>query len=1177
MIVRRRFLGVLLSCVLVPLFSSGLARAQSDLVQLTSPPGEYIGGGASYFTTERPGLDGSVNTLRIFAFGFTITFDACGDDRLEVGNYLGAVSYPRNLIIPGNLPGLTVMGNGRSCVNTSGGAFEIKELEADSMGQVTRFWATLSHGCGSSVAPLIGEVRYNSLLAPPASLPKILRVPAEYPTIQAALDNTDPLTVDTVLVAPGVYNEAVQFGAKRARLIAAEGPSLTTIVAPPGSVAVNILGAPSEALVSGFTIRDAARGVSISAGGSPTISSNFITACGEGIVYDSGTGVLLGSPVLLGNSVIGCSGRGISLAFGAWPLVERNLIQDNGTGIELWSAGTPVISNNIIRRNRGDGIAMANLSDADIIQNVINGNAGNGVTWSVPVGTRGPWLVNNTIVDNGGAGIARARYDGSAIINNIVVGNPAIWIDTLTDNNLPRIEFNDFYSPAGEAFSGSVTNLTGIAGNISIDPFFACQPEDDFNLMASSGCIDSGTLETSLLPAQDIEGRVRIQPGDMNGPALVEMGAFEFDPSTPPSACLFLYCPTNIVVIAAPGENSLAVTYPRPFATPGAELATAPESGLVFPAGDTQVSVTALYETNLLECSFEITVLTTADLGPGLNAANVNWTTDEVSGWYVQNTITRDGVAALQSGAIPDSHASRLQTAVEGPATLTFWWKVSSEADRDFLHFIVNGVTKKSISGYLDWQPETVYLDSGVQTLQWVYSKDANPASWWQDAGWLDLVSITVQSTLPTISQHPANQVRALGMGATFSVTAAGTPPLFYQWQIDEADIPGATNSVVDLANLQAKDAGSYRVRITNSAGSTNSTAATLRLAEVIAWGDNEYGASEVPAGVANVSGIGAGFHHSVALTASGSVSAWGLGSSGQTNVPPDLTNIIAISSRSGQHVLALKADGSVAAWGDNRHGQTDVPPGLTDAVGVAAGAFHSVILRSNGSVVCWGLNDSGQASVPEGLTNAVAVAAGNFHSLALDVNGNVSGWGRVPVPEGLGNVIAIAGGGLHSLALRADGTVLSFGGGRSGIVEGLRDVIAVAAGDFHSLALRADGTVAAWVESAHGGSPVFLDNVPKGLVNVVAIAAGSSHDLALVANGPPESGVPIIRPSWVDSQFSLSLSTQSGRVFAMEYKESLAESDWKLLPLHAGNGRVLTLTDATAGGVQRYYRVCRW
>jgi hypothetical protein len=221
-------------------------------------------------------------------------------------------------------------------------------------------------------------------------------------------------------------------------------------------------------------------------------------------------------------------------------------------------------------------------------------------------------------------------------------------------------------------------------------------------------------------------------------------------------------------------------------------------------------------------------------------------------------------------------------------------------------------------------------------------------------------------------------------------------------------------------------------------------------------------------------------------------------------------------------------------------------------------------------------MNDGGQASVPEGLNNAVAVAAGNYHSLALDVNGNVTGWGRVTVPEGLGNVIAIAGGGLHSLALRADGTVFSFGG-RSGIVDGLCNVVAVAAGSSHSLALRADGTVAAWVDAAHGGGPVFLDTVPEGLVNVVAIAAGSYHDLALVANGPPKSGVPIIRPSWVDSQFSLSLSTQSGRVFAMEYKESLVESDWKQLSLHAGNGGALTLTDATAGGVQRYYRVRRW
>ena len=43
---------------------------------------------------------------------------------------------------------------------------------------------------------------------------------------------------------------------------------------------------------------------------------------------------------------------------------------------------------------------------------------------------------------------------------------------------------------------------------------------------------------------------------------------------------------------------------------------------------------------------------------------------------------------------------------------------------------------------------------------------------------------------------------------------------------------------------------------------------------------------------------------------------------------------------------------------------------------------------------------------------------------------------------------------------------------------------------------------------------------------------------------------------------FSLSLSTQSGRVYALEYKDSLADNNWVALPLRARTGSLLTLVD---------------
>jgi hypothetical protein len=67
-----------------------------------------------------------------------------------------------------------------------------------------------------------------------------------------------------------------------------------------------------------------------------------------------------------------------------------------------------------------------------------------------------------------------------------------------------------------------------------------------------------------------------------------------------------------------------------------------------------------------------------------------------------------------------------------------------------------------------------------------------------------------------------------LGSEVAFQVNATGTTPFAYQWQFNGAPIPGATNHVYFVANAQAGNAGEYRVVISNAAGSTTSSNASL-------------------------------------------------------------------------------------------------------------------------------------------------------------------------------------------------------------------------------------------------------------------------------------------------------------------------------------------------------------
>jgi hypothetical protein len=238
--------------------------------------------------------------------------------------------------------------------------------------------------------------------------------------------------------------------------------------------------------------------------------------------------------------------------------------------------------------------------------------------------------------------------------------------------------------------------------------------------------------------------------------------------------------------------------------------------------------------------------------------------------------------------------------------------------------------------------------------------------------------------TSPAITSQPANQTVDRGQSATLSVTAGGTDPLSYQWLKDGKILTGATGSAYTIPSAERQDVGFYRVRVGNVDGSVISRAAMLMVSPydgvIVAWGSNDYGQTDVPAGLSGGVGVAAGFGHTVALKSDGSVVAWGRNNDGQTDVPAGLSGVVGVAAGE-RHTVALKSDGAVAAWGDNDEGQTDIPAGLRGVVGVAAGSGHTVALKSDGSVIAWGYNEYGETAVPAGLSGVVGVAAGYHHT----------------------------------------------------------------------------------------------------------------------------------------------------------------------------------------------------
>jgi len=118
-------------------------------------------------------------------------------------------------------------------------------------------------------------------------------------------------------------------------------------------------------------------------------------------------------------------------------------------------------------------------------------------------------------------------------LNNIIAGNTTgleVEFDTVPT------WMNNLVGGNGTDYTG-IANQTGTNGNISGVPSFACLSTLDFHLRVGSLGIDAGNNSAPQLPAVDFDGRNRIVAGQSNCAAIVDMGAFEFDPALPLASC----------------------------------------------------------------------------------------------------------------------------------------------------------------------------------------------------------------------------------------------------------------------------------------------------------------------------------------------------------------------------------------------------------------------------------------------------------------------------------------------------------------------------------------------------------------------------------------------------------------------------------------------------------------
>ena len=94
-------------------------------------------------------------------------------------------------------------------------------------------------------------------------------------------------------------------------------------------------------------------------------------------------------------------------------------------------------------------------------------------------------------------------------------------------------------------------------------------------------------------------------------------------------------------------------------------------------------------------------------------------------------------------------------------------------------------------------------------------------------------LTVTAATAAPVFTLQPTSQTIATGNTVVFN--AAATDATSYRWQLNNVDIPGATDAQLKISNSSSANAGTYSVIATNATGSTTSSAATLTVSTVSA------------------------------------------------------------------------------------------------------------------------------------------------------------------------------------------------------------------------------------------------------------------------------------------------------------------------------------------------------
>ncbi len=230
------------------------------------------------------------------------------------------------------------------------------------------------------------------------------------------------------------------------------------------------------------------------------------------------------------------------------------------------------------------------------------------------------------------------------------------------------------------------------------------------------------------------------------------------------------------------------------------------------PGNDYKIKITSVENITKSDQSFTNFTIGQDLLALALDTSGLSWTASGDASWFRTTTPAslRDGVDAAESGNIGHGQSSSMETTVVGPGTMTFWWKVSSESNFDFLRLYLNNVEQTGslakISGSVAWVQKTVTIPTGSTVVKWTYSKDTS-ADGGSDTAWVDQVVYTPDSQADiVVEDSTSSDLTDAGSTVGLGSVNTGSSSSAYTFTIRNSGTQNLTGLAVSKTGTHSAD-----------------------------------------------------------------------------------------------------------------------------------------------------------------------------------------------------------------------------------------------------------------------------------------------------------------------------------------------------------------------------------